>query len=115
MLRRAGELHRQPVGVGSLLRTTLLSGREKAQAARLLGGIGRIDATKLVGTTTRDWIDGSSRGRVADLLETIVRITTYTNAPDLLDAGAAAGSVRDGDVRRASATSTAASSPWSTG
>lgn len=96
MLRRAGELHRQPVGVGSLLRTTLLSGREKAQAARLLGGIGRIDATKLVGTTTRDWIDGSSRGRVADLLETIVRITTYTNAPELLDAGAAAGSVRLG-------------------
>ena len=45
------------MGVGSLLRTTLLSGREKAQAARLLGGIGRIDATKLVGTTTRDWID----------------------------------------------------------
>jgi phytoene dehydrogenase-like protein len=96
MLRRAGELHRQPVGVGSLLRTTLLSGREKAQAARLLGGIGRIDAGKLVGTTTREWIDGVAGGRVAELLETLVRITTYTNAPDLLDAGAAAANLRLG-------------------
>ena len=64
------------------MRTTLLSAREKAQAARLLGGIGRIDPAKLVGTTVRDWIDGAAGGRVAELLEMLVRITTYTNAPD---------------------------------
>ena len=102
-------------GVGSLLRTTLLSPREKAQAARLLGGIGRIDTATLVGTTVRDWIDDAARGRVAELLEMLVRITTYTNAPDQLDAGAAAESVKAGIDRRASATSTAASRRSSTG
>jgi phytoene dehydrogenase-like protein len=96
MLRRDGELHRQPVGVTSLIRTTLLSAREKAQAARLLGGMGRIDTAELTGTTVRDWIDGTATGRVAELLEMLVRITTYTNAPDLLDAGAAAESVKSG-------------------
>jgi phytoene dehydrogenase-like protein len=96
MLRHDGRLHRQPVGVGSLLRTTLLSPREKAQAARLLGGIGRLDTRPLVGRTVREWIDASAGGRVRELLEMLVRITTYSNAPDDLDAGAAADNVKAG-------------------
>jgi phytoene dehydrogenase-like protein len=96
MLRRAGELHRQPVGVTSLLRTTLLSAREKAQAARLLGSLGRLDTDPLVGRTVREWIDDTARGTVADLVEMLVRITTYTNAPDELDAGAAAMNLKAG-------------------
>jgi phytoene dehydrogenase-like protein len=96
MLRRDGELHRQPVGLGSLIRTTMLSPREKAQTAKLLGGIGRTDTAALRGRTVRDWIDGTATGRVAELLETLVRITTYSNAPDDLDAEAAAESVRSG-------------------
>jgi phytoene dehydrogenase-like protein len=94
MLRRDGELHRQPMGVASLLRSGLLSAREKAQAARLLGGLGRIDPEKLAGTTVREWIDGSARGRVAELIEMLVRIATYSNAPEQMDAGAAAANVK---------------------
>jgi phytoene dehydrogenase-like protein len=93
-LRHGGELHLQPTGVASLLRTNLLSTREKAQTARLLGGLGRIDPAKLTGTTVRDWIDGSARGRVAELVEMLVRIATYSNAPDEMDAGAAATNVK---------------------
>jgi phytoene dehydrogenase-like protein len=93
-LRHSGELHVQPVGVASLLRTGLLSAREKAQAARLLSGLGRIDPDKLTGTTVRDWIDGSARGRVAELIEMLVRVATYSNAPDHMDAGAAASNVK---------------------
>jgi phytoene dehydrogenase-like protein len=93
-LRHGGELHLQPTGVGSLLRTNLLTTREKAQTARLLGGLGRIDPAKLTGTTVREWIDGSARGRVAELVEMLVRIATYSNAPDEMDAGAAATNVK---------------------
>ena len=49
-----------------------------------------------MGKTVREWIDGTATGRVAELLEMLVRITTYTNAPDELDAGAAAESVKSG-------------------
>ena len=100
MLRRDGELHRQPVGVGSLLRTTLLSAREKAQAARPARRhrTHRRDASSSA-PPTRDWIDGSSRGRVADLLETLVRITTYTNAPDCSTPVPRPASVQPGNLR----------------
>jgi len=93
-LRHGGELHVQPTGVGSLLRSSLLSTREKAQTARLLGGLSRIDPSKLTGTTVREWIDGSASGRVAELVEMLVRIATYSNAPDEMDAGAAATNVK---------------------
>ncbi len=84
------KLHRLPAGILSLLRTSLLRWSEKAELAGLLGRLPKLDAEALVGTSQRQWIERlSSSARVRAFLLAVGRLTTYANAPDLLDAGAA--------------------------
>lgn len=98
MGRRDGRLHLLPQGPGSLLRTGLLGAADKVRVARLLGGIGRADqVSRAEGKTVREWVaDVAPSPAVAELLHTLVRLTTYTDAPDVLDAAAAVANVQSG-------------------
>lgn len=84
---RDGEVHVGPVGPTSLLRTTLLSVREKAEVGRLLSRLPRLDPAALATTTAGQWVDSlTERDRVRELLHTLIRLTSYVNAPHHLSA-----------------------------
>ena len=84
-----GVQERFPVGAGSMLRTGALSARGKAAAARLLAALPKHNASKVEGMTVNDWIAARKLpDDAAALVHVLVRVSTYANAPDLLDAGA---------------------------
>ena len=88
-LLKQGELHRPPGGPASLLRTTVLSIRGKAAVGRVLGRIGSFDGDRNRDQTVNEWLDAQRMpDDAADLVRMLVRISTYTDAPDLLSAGA---------------------------
>jgi phytoene dehydrogenase-like protein len=79
-----GRLHALPGGFTSLVTTGLLGVAEKIEAARLLQGLGRIDAAALRGRTVSEWVDGvADRPGTRRLVHALVRVTTYCNAPQL--------------------------------
>lgn len=101
LVRRAGRLHRFPSGPGSLLRTDLLSMKEKARAGVLLAGLTRPDRRgrdlALRGRSVAQWIEEvAPQPAVADLLGALVRLTSYVEAPEVFDAHAAVSQVRAG-------------------
>lgn len=87
---RAGRLHALPGGFVSLLSTGLLRLPEKLELARLLGAVPRLDTESLDGVTLAEYLRGSLRhAGTRELVEAVVRLTGYANAPELLSAGAA--------------------------
>jgi hypothetical protein len=79
-----------PSGPASLLRTTALGARAKAQLAKLLALLPRLDATAAAGRSVDEWIDGPDlRPDAATVLRALVRIGTYAAAFDELSAEAA--------------------------
>ena len=79
-----GEVHALPVGLLSMLSTGLLGLGEKLEVARLLQGLGSIEPTSLAGQSVRQWIDRTVRRPGSRrLLEALVRVATYSNAPEL--------------------------------
>lgn len=86
-----------PLGTASLLMTGLLSFSEKIETARLLASLSSIDADALDSVTLRQWLESAVKSeRVRQLMTTIVRVTTYSNDPERLSAGAALKQVRLG-------------------
>lgn len=84
-----GVQQRFPVGAGSMLRTGALSACGKAAAARLLAALPKHNASKVEGMTVDEWIAARKLPEdAAALVHVLVRVSTYANAPDLLDAGA---------------------------
>ncbi len=84
-----GVQKRFPVGAGSMLRTGALSTRGKTAAARLLAALPKHNASKVDGMTVDEWIAARKLpDDAAALVHVLVRVSTYANAPDLLDAGA---------------------------
>jgi phytoene dehydrogenase-like protein len=85
-----GVQQRFPVGAGSMLHTGALSARGKVAAARLLAALPKHDASKVTGMTVNEWIAARKLpDDAAALVHVLVRVSTYANAPGLLDAGAA--------------------------
>lgn len=85
-----GIAHTLPVGPVSLLTSGLLPVGAKLELARLMGAIGRIDPHPLARVTVRDWLAQTIRHpRVRALLEALIRLATYTNAPGHMSAAAA--------------------------
>jgi glycine/D-amino acid oxidase-like deaminating enzyme len=73
-----GQLHALPVGVVSLLSTSLLSAADKLAVAPLLA---RLDAPE---GTLEEWLCRSVRGETArDFLRATFRVATYANDPSL--------------------------------
>jgi hypothetical protein len=92
-----GDLHLAPGGPASLLRTRIIGVRDKAELASLMARLPRLVPSDFAALTVGEWIDQLTvRQRVRALLHAIVRITTYTNAPDRLSAEVAIRQVQLG-------------------
>lgn len=79
-----------PAGPVSLLRTRAMRTRDKVQVAKLLARLPRLRAMDFAGTTVNDWIASStSSDRAAEMVHSLVRLSTYANQPDLLSADVA--------------------------
>jgi phytoene dehydrogenase-like protein len=85
-----GVKHTFPAGAVSLLTTSLFGLSAKLEAARLLSSLGKIDANRFVDVSVREWLDQTlTHSEVKDFVLAAFRVATYTNAPDLVSAGAA--------------------------
>ena len=92
-----GEAHLAPGALGSLLRTTIIGARDKLELASLMVRLPRLTPSDFAGLTVDEWLDQlTERERVRALLHAIVRLTTYTNAPDQLSAEVAIRQVQLG-------------------
>jgi phytoene dehydrogenase-like protein len=92
-----GEVHRFPGGPLDSARTTLLTAREKVQVSRALAALWRADGRSTDGRTVSEWLDERAiDGRGRQLVEALVRVATYANAPDTFAAGPALANARAG-------------------
>jgi phytoene dehydrogenase-like protein len=93
---RGGHLHALPASPLGLLTSDVLTARGKVQVARLFAslgfaGLGRRKQRALSGMSVRAWLDQATPDPSARaLVELLVRLTTYANAPELLGADIAA-------------------------
>lgn len=95
MGRRRGEVHPLPGGPWSLLRTGLLSPRDRAETARLLLRLPRLRPSDHGGETVAGLLDRhTDRPAVRDLALALVRLTSYVDQPDALSADAALTQLR---------------------
>ncbi len=85
---RNGTAHLLPTRPVELLRTRLLSRSDRLRLIALLARIQRTDPARLVGRPVAE-LTRDTGGRVREFLEMFVRVSTYTDAPQILDAGAA--------------------------
>lgn len=84
-----GHLHALPGGFVSLLTTSLLPLAGKLELAELLSALGKLDPDVLRGRSVREWTLSAMRNdSVRALVEALVRLTSYANAPAYADAGA---------------------------
>jgi phytoene dehydrogenase-like protein len=61
----------------------------------MLAALPRLDPAALAGRTVDDWLDGAVGDPAARrLVHAVVRVATYCDAPDRLDAGAALAQVQ---------------------
>lgn len=87
----------RPTGLASLLKSRLLTLREKWRFFRLLTRFPRIDTRELDRTPLRDWIERTAgQGRLAKVLRAMTRVSTYTDDPVRASAGAAIDQIRLG-------------------
>ena len=85
-----GRRHLLPTGPGALLRTRLLGWRDKLETLRFLAGLPRVEAKRFEELTMKQWLERHITGvQVRALVAALIRLTTYTHAPELLGAAAA--------------------------
>ncbi|MFN2378137.1 MAG: FAD-dependent oxidoreductase [Candidatus Binatia bacterium] len=92
-----GGLHTLPGGFVSLLTTDLLTVSGKIELAGVLSSLPKLDAGKLRGRTLRQWLDATFRDAVVrELIEALMRLTAYANAPELSCAAASVAQLQQG-------------------
>jgi phytoene dehydrogenase-like protein len=92
-----GDLHPFPAGPGRLARTPLLRPASRLRFGWFMTRLPRLDAARLIGRSVADWLDDEDLPDDARaLVLSLVRVTSYGNAPDLMDAGAALVQLRAG-------------------
>ncbi|HZQ56839.1 MAG TPA: FAD-dependent oxidoreductase [Acidimicrobiales bacterium] len=80
LLRLGGRLHTLPTGPATLLRTTALGPRGKAQFGALLAHVPRTDARRLEGVSVEEWIASRAlRPDVDAVVRALLRISTYAS------------------------------------
>ena len=85
-----GAKHTLPVGPISLLTSGLFGLGAKLEAARLLGGIGKLDARGVERLSLREWAEREiHRDAARRLFHSIIRVSTYADDPERQSAGAA--------------------------
>ena len=84
-----------PQGLGSMWRTTLLSGAEKRRLARLMAKLPRLETGDLGGVSVDEWIaELVGGGDLAHLVRGLITLSTYNPASDLASADAAAANLK---------------------
>jgi phytoene dehydrogenase-like protein len=83
-----GEICRIEMSPVGLLRNKVLRPRSRVRMATLFARLPRMKSANLVGHSLSDWLGGEPDD-VRRFLEMFVRLSTYTHAPELFDAGAA--------------------------
>ena len=92
-----GKLHRFPAGLFSMLSTDLFGFGAKIDAARALATLVRTDPRPLRDVPWSAWLARvAPRREVRDAIASIGRVTTYTNAPDRVSAGAVVAQIQHG-------------------
>jgi phytoene dehydrogenase-like protein len=87
---KGGVRYTFPAGMVSLLTTNLFNLSAKLETARLLASLPKIDGNAVMNMSLREWVDREiSHADVKDFLMAAFRVSTYSNAPDLMSAGAA--------------------------
>jgi phytoene dehydrogenase-like protein len=87
-------LHALPAGLVSLLSTSALDLGGKLELARFMARLRTLDPTALAGRTVDDWIRSIESARARSIVEALIRVATYTSAPELLSAEVAADQLR---------------------
>ncbi|MFC0331239.1 phytoene desaturase family protein [Paenibacillus sepulcri] len=83
-----GKLLTLPMGVKSLLTTSLLSWKGKMELASWLTKLGKLDAHRYDQISLREWIEGNLQDpMVRNLFYALTRTASYVVAPDLQAAG----------------------------
>jgi phytoene dehydrogenase-like protein len=87
---RQGKPFALPLGLRGLLTSRLFGIAGKLELSRLLAGLAKIDATSMQHLSLQDWLHQAIRlPEVRQFVEALVRLSTYTNAPEQISAGAA--------------------------
>ena len=90
-----GELVRLPGTARSLLTTSLLGPRGKIAIATVLARLAKLDPREHAHQTATEWLNTLHLPDDAEaLLLTLVRVSSYTNAPDLVSADAIIGQLQ---------------------
>lgn len=85
-----GRLHQLPAGPGSLLRTSVLGPRGRAQLVRLLAALPRMRPQRLQGRSVSEWMDEMDlRADARALVRALLRLTTYVGQLDQMGADVA--------------------------
>jgi len=85
-----GKVYPLPTGVTSLLEIPFLTDDARAELLQVLGRIQHLNTEELQERSLQDWLEEQvQHPQVRQFLLARVRISTYTDAPDLLSAGLA--------------------------
>ena len=87
-LLRDGALTALTMRPTDMMRTTLLGKRDRVRLLSLLASVQRSKPASLVGRTVDEWL-GDQPLAVRQFVDTLIRVSSYTNAPATFDAGAA--------------------------
>jgi hypothetical protein len=71
---------------GSMLRTSLLTPGERLRLLALFATVQRAKPAQLVGRSVDEWLAPYPR-RVRQFADMLIRVSSYTDAPDVFDAG----------------------------
>ncbi len=86
-----GQVFPMPASPRKLMASKLLGARAKAQVAKLLPNLGKIDATQLGTMSAAEWLDSLGlQPEARQLLSMLVRTATYVD-PDVMPLSADAG------------------------
>ena len=85
---RDNQLFPLPTAPMTLLKTPLLGWADKVRFGRLISAIVRTDPQRVMDVSLQDWVNGQTRRQAVQQFALLLgRLSTYTNAPDLLSAG----------------------------
>ncbi|MBD3919309.1 NAD(P)/FAD-dependent oxidoreductase [Paenibacillus sp. PR3] len=83
-----GQISTMPVGVKSLLTTSLLTVKGKMEFAKWFTKLGKIQTDNYNHLSVREWVEGNVNDPMArHILYSLIRSSTYVMAPDLQAAG----------------------------
>lgn len=85
-----GKRHAFPSGTAGLLRSSAFSLRDKIRIGKVFQKIQKTPPVSLRGQSMQSWMDSNCGSeRAALLVAALIRLATYSNDPETLDAGAA--------------------------